>query len=370
MNSKKRTLLVRADASASISTGHIMRCRNLARELSHHEVEVIFICRRQPGDLISLLREEFQVLSLPERQGFYSDQDAEGFLKSRNIYATWLGCSQEQDAADTLEALKVSNVGSVDWVTIDHYGIDAKWHQLIRTVLPNVRVMVIDDLADRQYDADILLDQNFFGRNTQKRYEGLVPDTCRLLLGPDFVLLGEEYRLLHPIVPLRNEISRVMIFFGGHHNLDLTSKAIDVMVSPEFRNISIDVVLDAQSESSVLLRERYAGFRKIQFHSRLQSLAILFLRADLGIGAGGISMYERMCLKLPTIAVATAANQNNPLLFASERGLRAISINNFQTELKLQVLNMHEKNGAHLLNHFLDVDGLGKNRVASALLQL
>ena len=60
-------ILFRCDASLLIGSGHVMRCRTLARELQRRGALVTFLCRRQPGDLISLLKQEFVVLVLPEQ---------------------------------------------------------------------------------------------------------------------------------------------------------------------------------------------------------------------------------------------------------------------------------------------------------------
>ena len=62
------------------------------------------------------------------------------------------------------------------------------------------KLLVIDDLADRTHQADLLLDQNFFGEATHQRYQGLVPPQCRQLLGPDYALLGPEYAQLQQLV--------------------------------------------------------------------------------------------------------------------------------------------------------------------------
>ena len=93
------SILIRCDASLSIGSGHVMRCRTLARELHRRGAVVTFLCRRQAGDLIALLEQEFAVLSLPELPLL----DCEG-LAGRDLYQAWLGCSQEQDVADCLHA--------------------------------------------------------------------------------------------------------------------------------------------------------------------------------------------------------------------------------------------------------------------------
>ena len=86
-------ILIRCDASLLIGSGHVIRCRTLARELERRGAAVTFLCRRQPGDLINLLEQEFSVLALPEQ----SLVDCLG-LESRELYAAWLGCDQDLDA--------------------------------------------------------------------------------------------------------------------------------------------------------------------------------------------------------------------------------------------------------------------------------
>ena len=91
-------ILIRCDASLAIGSGHVMRCRTLARELQRRGASITFLCRRQAGDLIAFLEQDFQVLPLPELPLAL----CEG-LAGRELYGAWLGCSQNH--ADCLTAL-------------------------------------------------------------------------------------------------------------------------------------------------------------------------------------------------------------------------------------------------------------------------
>jgi len=80
--------------------------------------------------------------------------------------------------------------------------------------------MVIDDLANRPHDCDLLLDQNYY-RDLEKRYQGLVPSECVMLIGPDYVLLRPEFTLARQRLKVRDgSIRRFLIFFWGS---DLTN---------------------------------------------------------------------------------------------------------------------------------------------------
>lgn len=302
------SVLMRCDASLSIGSGHVMRCRTLARALQRQGAVVTFLCRRQAGDLIVLLEQEFAVLSLPELPLLTNEG-----LAGRDLYQAWLGCSQAQDAADCLQVLSTAGISSPDWFVVDHYGLDASWEAQLMDALAceqiTPKLLVIDDLADRTHRADLLLDQNFFGSVTEQRYQRLVPSHCRQLLGPHYALLGPEYAQLYPLVPVRKELCRVLVFFGGVDPGNLTGRTLEALLDPAFAHLSVDVVLGRQSphRQAVIGLVEQRPFTTL--HGHLPSLAGLIARADLAIGAGGSTLWERACLGLPSICVPTAENQ-------------------------------------------------------------
>jgi UDP-2,4-diacetamido-2,4,6-trideoxy-beta-L-altropyranose hydrolase len=297
-------ILIRADASLSIGSGHVMRCRTLARELQRRGATISFLCRRQAGDLIALLQQDFPVLALPE----LPLASHEG-LQGRNLYGAWLGCSQAQDAADCLQILRQAGISSADGLVVDHYGLDAQWQAQLLDGLAQPKLLVIDDLADRPHLADLLLDQNFFGEASADRYRSLVPTACGQLLGPHYALLGPEYAQLHPLVPPRSELRRVLVFFGGVDPDNLTGRALEALKTPELAELAVDVVCGLQSPHRQAVAELAARRPRTTLHRPLPSLAGLIARADLGIGAGGATTWERACLGLPSLVVTVADNQ-------------------------------------------------------------
>ena len=86
----------RADASAHMGTGHLMRCLTLAEALRERGVQTRFITRDHPGNLLSLLRLRSQPMGVlpPPLIAGAGEED----------YGSWLGASQAEDAAQTLHA--------------------------------------------------------------------------------------------------------------------------------------------------------------------------------------------------------------------------------------------------------------------------
>jgi len=300
-------ILFRCDASLSMGSGHVMRCRTLARELQRRGAVVTFLSRRQPGDLIGLLEQDFAVLPLPALPLAASEG-----LEDRELYAAWLGCTQEQDAGECLEALTKASIANPHWLVVDHYGLDACWEAQMLAGLASAappKMLVIDDLSDRPHQADLLLDQNFCGDPTAHRYQGLVPPQCRQLLGPHYALLGSEYPRMYPLVPSRTELRRILLFFGGVDSANLTGRALEALMDPALVDLEVNVVLSPHSPHRQAVAQQVACRPHTTLSATLPSLAGLIARADLAIGAGGATTWERACLGLPSLVVAIAANQ-------------------------------------------------------------
>ena len=201
-------VFIRADASIEISSGHIMRCLTLAQELIKENVSVVFISRKHNGNLNHLiLRKGFEVIELEKPKLKIKSK----IKNNHNIddYSLWLGVSEMRDAQDTINAL---NNDKPDWMIVDHYALGKTWENYLRPYVSNI--MVIDDLANRQHDCDILLDHNWF-ENLESRYEGILQRSCTKLLGPQYALLRPEFTIAKKTINIRNDkIKRIFIFLG------------------------------------------------------------------------------------------------------------------------------------------------------------
>jgi UDP-2,4-diacetamido-2,4,6-trideoxy-beta-L-altropyranose hydrolase len=276
-----------------------MRCLTLAEELNGHGTAVRFVCREHEGHMCDLIESRgFVVARLPA--------PGPGDYGGQTDYADWIGASWQDDAEQTHAAI-ASWGEKQDWLVADHYGIDSQWESALRASVD--RVMVIDDLANRLHDCDLLLDQNLVEK-MDARYDDKLSRSCAMLLGPDYALLQPTYRHLHESVRARQgAIRRIFISFGGADNGNLTGRSLAVFLSLERPDIEIDVVIDTSSPNFPVVREQAAGQRNVHIHSDLPSLAALMAAADLGIGAAGGTSWERLCVGLPALVIVMEANQ-------------------------------------------------------------
>jgi len=309
-------VLFRTDASMTIGSGHLMRCLTLARALREQGHQIWFACRQHPGHLTALLEAEgFPVLVLAEVQAPPSAG-----------YAAWLGATEAEDATAVKQAIAQilpTAMQHFDWLVVDHYGLGATFSQAMRSVCH--AILQIDDLANRTYDCDLLLDQNLLPA-LEQRYLGLLPAGCQSLLGPRFALLRPEFagfspeRRLYPASFSAQSPARLLVFFGGSDAQNFTTLTINALQQLQDCEWLADIVIGQANPHRLLLQQLCAQDRRLTLLVQTPGMAGLMAAADLMIGAGGATHWERACLGLPAVAVALADNQLATTAYLAELG--------------------------------------------------
>ena len=180
--------------------------------------------------------------------------------------------------------------------------------------------MVIDDLANRRHDCDLLLDQNYYF-DMKRRYQELVPERCVVLYGLTHVLLRPEFAIAKNRFRNRDGvIKRILIFFGGSDPTNQTQKAVEAIVLLRRPDIAVDVVVGSTNPNRKYINTLCDSLPNMTFHCQISNMAELILGADLCIGAGGASMWERCYLGLPTITVVFASNQERTTEDVAQKG--------------------------------------------------
>jgi UDP-2,4-diacetamido-2,4,6-trideoxy-beta-L-altropyranose hydrolase len=289
----------RVDASRRIGTGHAMRCLTLAETLRSRGAECVFVHRNHAGAVGDLMRNRgFDVRLLP------APESGQPELALSGESETWLGVPLEKDVEDTQKALNNDQVG---WLFVDHYSLDASWESRMRSSV--ARIAVIDDLADRPHDCDLLIDQSAVP-NPVGRYDGLVPEHALRLCGPEYALIGEPFSRARSLVgPRRGPLSRVLVYYGGSDPGNETLRTLRVLSNSRFAGIAVDVVVGPNHPDPASVREIAATRPLTSFHEPQSDLVRLMLEADCFLGAGGTTTWERCSLGLPSIVTTLADNQ-------------------------------------------------------------
>lgn len=272
-------ICLRADASPSIGAGHLTRSLTLARELrSRRAGTTLLACRA--GD------HERYVERLPEAVVLIRSGD---------------------DAQETIAALTHARLAR-PLVIVDGYRFDATWHRAVR---PHAALLVaVDDLADRPFECDLVVDQNL-PADDGARYRPLVPPETTVLTGPAHALLRPEFRRLRQALDTRDrgtDVREVVIFFGGGDNREMLKLAVSAAAKGLSSGVTITAIGVGAHEVIDEIRGELAG-REVNAVPATDRMAEILARADIAIGAGGSHSWERCALGLPAITVALAANQ-------------------------------------------------------------
>ncbi len=348
-------VVFRVDASTKMGSGHVMRCLTLAEELEKNGSDVSFISRVHEGNLNYLISKKgFQIHEL---QNPISNKLNKKSIKGDN-YNRWLGATEDKDAQETIKAI---GIDKPDWLIVDHYALSEKWEKTVRPTVKNI--MVIDDLANRSHDCDMLLDQNWF-ENMETRYEGLVPAGCTKLLGPEYALLRPEFFEARKSIKKRNgKVDRIFVFFGGSDPQNLTGKTLHTLINPELAHLTVDVVIGSNNPHQDEILKMVKASDNINLYFQINNIAAIMAKADFAIGSGGVNIWERMCLKIHTFVIVFADNQKETINHLHRNDyLFDIS---YAKEIDEKDMLDFINNKLNLKKKFLHVDGLGVNRLMS-----
>lgn len=360
-------VVFRVDASIEIGTGHVMRCLTLADQLMQFGCSCVFLCREHEGNLGRLIvTRGYEIRWLTGLSGKIPGGN------NWNAHAAWLGESWEADAEQTVGALKGYDV---DWLIVDHYALDSQWERHLSSSVG--RLMVIDDLVDRNHSCDLLLDQTYL--RTSDEYNGLVGAGCKLLCGSHYTLLRPEFaRWRSKSLAKRTQASvgRILINMGGVDKENVTEKVLGAMEGSQLSDSTeLVVVMGGHSPSLASVRHAAALNRfSVTVQTDVDNMAELMTSCELAIGAAGATSWERCCLGLPTVLIVIADNQIGVANVLRENGsaFAVNSIKHIDRELpqvldrivnNIDVMESVSKSASKV------VDGKGAHRVALELMR-
>lgn len=281
-------ILFRADASTSLGSGHVMRCLALAAELAARGHSVAFACLPLMGDMREFIAAKgFEVFCL---------------------------AGKSDDACQTLAVL--DGWGGADCAVIDNYAWSSREESLLRAKVG--QVVVIDDLANRRHECDVLIDQNFSADLLQ--YQALTPADCDLRLGPGYALLRPEFGMVRNRRTYKAARVRIFVNFGGSDPGNETTKVMRAIASCAEPLWHIDVVVG----ESFAAKEGVLGIceadGRFHYHCQVERMAEFMAEADLAIGGGGVSALERCAVGVPSITISIAENQEKAALALAAAG--------------------------------------------------
>ena len=372
MLKEKLKIAIRVDASKKIGGGHFRRCLTLAKEAKIKGHFVIFISTQLPEREIHLLKKYnilFENILFEKNEKQLIDTNIKN---KQDFYKNWLKLPILDDAKRTSKTLEQFQP---NWIIFDHYGLDIEWVNKIRKKHNNCFFLAIDDLDNRNLGSDFLLDQTSI-INKKRNFK-----SPGILVGPRFALLSNEFnklrkkslqeRLKRQSVSMKNKNFYILISLGLYDN----KKLLPTLVNTLSKLDKINIIVATSSECQTLreLQEISKKYENTSLILDSENIAELMLRADICIGASGMSIWERCCMGLPSLTITIANNQKKITKETSDLNIsQELSIGTIKDKKKLTAvvsnliyspknLQMLSKNSSKIC------DGLGAIKVVNFL---
>lgn len=280
-------VLIRADASPAMGTGHVMRCLAVAEALADHGDEAVFAA----ADITPALE--------------------------RRLESTGFPLLRLPGPASGPADLAATRAVEADAVLLDGYHFDDGYRRGLRA--GGKPVAVFDDLADRPaLHADLVINAGLQADTLP--YDRIAPG-ARLLLGPAYAPLRREIReaARQPALPL-DERRSVLVSFGGSDPLQLTGPCIRALAAVLPQDVRIVAVVGGSNPEAAQLLASSFG-QRVDVHVDTPHMGHLMRSAGLAVSAAGGTTAELAALAVPTLLVVVAGNQVPSAMELRARGV-------------------------------------------------
>ena len=358
-------VVFRLDASKNIGMGHLSRCRNLAFFLNKKGAKIDFVLRNLDRNFKNFLNhKKYKLNYLPNNRIFNKTLNSD----SEKL---WPRLLQKIDAKETKKFLSKKKI---EWLIVDHYGLNYRWEKDLNNSVKNI--MVIDDHLNREHFCNLFLNQNFTKSSTSFSNKYL-PKKCKLLLGPKYSLLDKNYSDLRKKIKIKNnkKIKNILVTFGGTNMKNLISKIISVFNCKELHKINLTIITKERHIDS-LKHKKNLNQPSIKFMPLVKNLSQYILKSDFCIGAGGTTNWERMCLGVPTLVFPIAPNQveiSNNLkkkkLIYLIKNYKGMNIKNLRKKI-IEIINNRKELNKTRKKCLTFIDGLGAVRLSKMLFSM
>ena len=296
-------LVVRADASAQIGTGHVMRCLALAQAWQDRGGQATFVLATDSPLLAARLTDAgFAVTKLAVSPG------------------------SPEDAVLTAELAREQ---AALCVVLDGYHFDAAYQRTLKRA--GLRLLAIDDTGHAgYYAADWVLNQNVDAADADAALYQHRGSYTQLLLGTRYALLRREFRQWRGRQPgTASEARKVLVTLGGSDPENVTAKVVgalcavnpDVTQSARLRSdLEVAVVVGSSNPHGAALQARIQGRPGFRLLQNVSDMPGLMAWADVAISASGSTCWELAFMGLPSLLIVLADNQRGIATGLAARG--------------------------------------------------
>jgi UDP-2,4-diacetamido-2,4,6-trideoxy-beta-L-altropyranose hydrolase len=273
------TLIIRADASVAIGTGHVMRCLALAQVWQDAGGNAVFAMAESTPAIDARLRSERMEI-VPLKSSASNVEDVEHLS----------ALARDRQSA---------------WVVVDGYRFDSAYQRKLKNA--GVKLLFADDLGEcEHYSADLVLNQNVHA--SEKMYASREVYT-KLLLGPRFAMLRRDFRRRNWQREIPSYGRKLLVMMGGSDPDNVTALVLQALEAVKIDGLEVVAVLGGSNPHTNSLQRFVNQSAPIRLVADVGNMPELMAWADLAVSAAGSTCAEMCLLGLPAILIDLAENQ-------------------------------------------------------------
>lgn len=270
---------IRADVNDTVATGHIMRCIAIAGQLRKKGCRVLF---------------------------FTADEEARDILSTAGMEQICLHTQWDQMEEEIPRLRQMLSLSGIRTLLVDSYQVTPAYFEGLRDV---ARLIWIDDCFDTVCPVDVLINYNAY--HARFPYEETYGDNTRLLLGPSYAPLREEFRgrFSSASMEKKKEFS-VLLASGGGDAQDALLGILQRAVQTEgLEQVIFHTVVGSRHPKEQELVSFAKEHPNVKLYQSCQDMAGLMADCDAAASAAGTMLLELSVMQVPTVFFVTADNQ-------------------------------------------------------------
>lgn len=348
-DTEREVIAIRADANATIATGHIMRCITIAKQLQKKGKNVLF---------------------------FTADKYPREMLTQNGMEYVCLNTCWDQKEEELGILCKELKKHGCKKLLVDSYQVTEKYFDCLRQIC---KVIYIDDCFTALYPVDLIINYNAY--HVRFPYKEAYRSKAKLLLGTAYVPLREEFQASACTSSNTPALTgHVLISCGGGdvYNV-LYGILLNAVDRKELTSCIFHVIVGSFNKNAAKLETLAKEHSNILLHYNISSMAALMRQCQIAVSAAGTMLFELCAMQIPTVFFVCADNQqyDSDFFAAESRMLFSGDIRQNREEcleriLQNIVLLLNDESMQQQMKQKLRevTDGEGARRIAAEIINL
>lgn len=190
----------------------------------------------------------------------------------------------------------------------------AEYIDSLREAIPGVKIVNFEDDGEGAYKADLVINALY----EKSQY-------AQMMAGEKYYIAPKLFLFYKPI-PIRDEVKRVFISFGGADPSNYTERLLNIITKKEYEDTEFVVVI-GRAYQYIAKIMNYDQYKNIEVYYDVSNMPELMSECDIAFTSRGRTGYELALLGIPTISMAQNSREEKHGFVSAEHGFNYLGLN-------------------------------------------